>query len=85
MGDGQFRNGNGQTRPMYLVFLAYRAMMRELRPGWPQEWAAEVLTTVGHACHTMSREVLRKTIVWVVAKTEQGWSLPETNTHLALP
>jgi hypothetical protein len=74
----------GQTRHMCLVFLAYSAVMSELRQARPQEWAQELLTTVGQACRTMSREVLGKTIAWVVERTEQGWSLPQIKAHLAL-
>lgn len=84
MGDCQLRKGLGQTRHMYLVFLAYSAVMRELRQARPQEWAQELLTTVGQACRVMSREVLGKTIAWVVARTEEGWSLPQIKAHLAL-
>lgn len=84
MGECQLRNGDGQTRHMYLVFLAYSAVMTEMRQARPQEWAQEMLTTVGQACRAMSREVLSKTIAWVVARTEQGWSLPKIKAHLAL-
>ena len=84
MGECQLRNGDGQTRHMYLVFLAYSAVMTEMRQARPQEWAQEMLTTVGQACRAMSREVLGKTIAWVVARTEEGWSLPTIKAHLAL-
>jgi uncharacterized protein YndB with AHSA1/START domain len=84
MGECQLRNGQGQTRHMYLVFLAYSAVMTEMRQARPQEWAREMLTTVGQACRAMSREVLGKTIAWVVARTEEGWSLPKIKAHLAL-
>jgi hypothetical protein len=84
MGDCQLRNGLGQTRHMYLVFLAYSAIMTELRQARPQEWAQEVLTTVGQACRVMSREVLAKTVAWVVERTQDGWSLPRIQAHLTL-
>ncbi len=84
MGDCQLRNGLGQTRHMYLVFLAYRAIMTELQQDRPQEWASEVLMTVGQACRAMSREVLRKTIDWVVARANEGWSLPKIQVQLAV-
>jgi hypothetical protein len=58
--------------------------MTEMRQARPQEWAREMLTTVGQACRAMSREVLAKTIAWVVERTEQGWSLPQIKAHLAL-
>jgi hypothetical protein len=84
MGDCQLRNGLGQTRHMYLVFLAYRAIMTELQQDRPQEWAPEVLMTVGRACRAMSREVLRKTVAWVVARANEGWSLPKIQVQLAV-
>lgn len=84
MGDCQLRNGVGQTRHMHLVFLAYSAIMTELRQARPQEWAQEVLTTVGQACRVMSREVLGKTVAWVVERTRDGWSLPQIQAHLTL-
>jgi hypothetical protein len=55
-----------------------------MRQARPQEWAQEMLTTVGQACRAMSREVLGKTIAWVVARTAEGWSLPNIKAHLAL-
>lgn len=58
--------------------------MTELRQARPQEWASTVLTTVGQACGTTSREVLGKTIARVVERTEEGWSLPKIKAHLAL-
>ncbi len=84
MGDCQLRNGVGQTRHMHLVFLAYSAIMSQLQQARPQEWATELLTTVGQACRAMSREVLRKTIAWVVARADEGWTLPKIQAHLAL-
>lgn len=84
MGDCQLRSGVGQTRHMYLVFLAYSAVMSQLQHARPQEWAAEILTTVGQACRAMSREVLGKTVAWVVARTGDGWTLPDIKAHLSL-
>jgi hypothetical protein len=84
MGDCQLRKGVGQTRHMYLVFLAYSAIMAQLQQARPQDWAEVMRTTVGQACRAMSREVLGKTIAWVVARTGDGWTLPEIKAHLAL-
>jgi hypothetical protein len=39
MGDCQLRDGEGQTRHMYLVMLAYSLLMRQLRQGHAYEWA----------------------------------------------
>src|SRR5882724_7865942 len=43
MGDCQLRIAEGQTRHMYLVFLTYSLMMRELRQGRVNEWAHSLL------------------------------------------
>src|SRR4051812_17404692 len=45
MGDCQLRSGESQTRHMYLVFLAYSALMGQLRHDRAQEWAHARLTT----------------------------------------
>ena len=39
MGDCQLRDGQGQTRHMYLVMLAYSLLMRQLRQDRANEWA----------------------------------------------
>ena len=39
MGDCQLRDGQGQTRHMYLVMLAYSLLMNQLRQGRAKEWA----------------------------------------------
>jgi DDE superfamily endonuclease len=85
MGDCQLRKGESQTRHMYLVFLAYSALMTQLRHDRAQEWAHTRLTTIGESCRAMLRETLGKTIVWVVEQVQQGQSLPEIKAHLALP
>ncbi|MBN1851578.1 MAG: hypothetical protein JW829_02605, partial [Pirellulales bacterium] len=40
MGDYQLRYGQGQTRYMYLVMLAYSLLMSQLRQDRAKEWAA---------------------------------------------
>jgi hypothetical protein len=85
MGDCQLRSGESQTRHMYLVFLAYSALMTQLRHDRAQEWAQTRLTTIGESCRAMFRETLGKTIAWVVEQVAQGQSLPEIKAHLALP
>ena len=85
MGDCQLRKGESQTRHMYLVFLAYSALMTQLRHDRAQEWALSRLTTIGESCRAMFRETLGKTIAWVVEQVQQGQSLPEIKAHLALP
>jgi hypothetical protein len=85
MGDCQLRKGESQTRHMYLVFLAYSALMQQLQHDRAQEWAHARLTTIGESCRAMLRETLGKTIAWVVEQVQQGQSLPEIKAQLALP
>jgi DDE superfamily endonuclease len=85
MGACQLRNGEGQTRHMYLVFLAYSALMGQLRQDRAQEWAHARLTTIGESCRAMLRETLGKTVAWVVQQAQHGQSLSAIKTHLALP
>ena len=85
MGACQLRNGEGQTRHMYLVFVAYSALMGQLRQDRAQEWARVRLTTIGESCRAMLRETLGKTIAWVVGQVQQGQSLSAIKAHLALP
>jgi len=85
MGDCQLRKGRGQTRHMYLVFLAYSILMRQLRRGRARAWALERLTTIGQACRAVLRETLRRTIDWVIVHaTENRWNPREIKAHLAL-
>ena len=66
MGDCQLRDGQGQTRHMYLVMLAYSLLMRQLRQDRAREWALGRLKTIGEACRAMLNETLRATLTWVV-------------------
>ena len=66
MGDCQLRDGQGQTRHMYLVMLAYSLLMRQLRQGRAREWALCRLTTIGEACRAVLRETLRTTLSWAI-------------------
>lgn len=85
MGDCQLRNGLGQTRHMYLVFLAHSLLMHQLRQGRASAWALERLTTVGQACRAVCRETLSQTISWVIARVqEDGWAPQRIMTRLHL-
>jgi DDE superfamily endonuclease len=85
MGDCQLRDGEGQTRHMYLVMLAYSLLMRQLRQGHAYEWAFQKLTTIGEACRAILRETLRTTLTWALQRvTEGAWSLDQVVTHLGL-
>ena len=69
---------------MYLVFLAYSALMQQLQHDRAQEWAHTRLTTIGESCRAMLRETLGKTIAWVVEQVQQGQSLSQIKADLAL-
>ena len=85
MGDCQLRNGEGQTRHMYLVIFAHSLLVAELRQGRAREWARNLLTTVGEACRSVLRETLGKTIAWAVERAgSDGWTHEKIKTHLAL-
>ena len=84
MGDCQLRNGRGQTRHLYMVFLAYSVLMRQLRQGRKSEWARERLKTIGQACGAVLKETLSDTITWVVNRLNEGWNDERIRTHLAL-
>jgi len=85
MGDCQLRKGLGQTRHMYLVFLAHSLLMHQMRQGRPSAWALERLTTVGQACRAVCRETLSQTISWVIDRVqEDGWAPQRIMTRLKL-
>jgi DDE superfamily endonuclease len=85
MGDCQLRDGEGQTRHMYLVMLAYSLLMKQLRQGHAYEWAFQKLTTVGEACRAMLRETLRTTLTWAMEHvTDKVWSKERVIAHLGL-
>ena len=66
MGDCQLRDGQGQTRHMYLVMLAYSLLMRQLGQSCVHDWALQKLTTIGEACRAILRETLRGTLTWAI-------------------
>lgn len=81
----QLRSGEGQTRHMYLVFLAHTLLIREMKQGRVSEWAHGVATTIGEACRSVLRETLGKTIQWAIDRaTCDGWSHEQIRAHLAL-
>jgi hypothetical protein len=71
MGDCQLRNGQGQTRHMYLVMLAYSLLMVQLRQGRACDWALCRLKTIGEACRAMLNESLRATLAWVIQQVQE--------------
>ena len=85
MGDCQLRNGQGQTRHMYLVMLAYSLLMSQLKQGHAKEWALCRLTTIGEASRAMLNETLRTTLAWVIEQaTEKSRSYDHIVAKLGL-
>ncbi|NLH99402.1 MAG: IS701 family transposase, partial [Chthonomonadales bacterium] len=66
MGDCQLRDGQGQTRHMYLVMMAYSLLTSQLKQARARDWALCKLTTIGEASRAMLRESLRQTLAWAV-------------------
>jgi hypothetical protein len=85
MGDCQLRDGEGQTRHMHLVMLAYSLLMRQLRQGRAYEWALQKLTTIGEACRAILRETLRTTLTWAMDRAANPyWGAERIIAHLGL-
>lgn len=91
MGDCQLRDGRGQTRHTYLVFLAHGLLMRQLDRGRPSagqrvcQWATQRLTTIGEACRAVLKETLAQTVEWIVKRVRMDqWSCEHVKNHLAL-
>jgi hypothetical protein len=85
MGDCQLRDGEGQTRHMYLVMLAYSLLMKRLQQGHAYEWAFQKLMTIGEACRAILRETLRKTLIWAIEHVrDKAWNIEIVLAHLGL-
>ena len=86
MGDCQLRNGQGQTRHLYMVFLAYSVLIRQMPQSRSRAWALERLTTIGQACMAVLRESLSQTLSWALERVEQDrWDFELVKIHLSLP
>ncbi len=85
MGDCQLRDGQGQTRHMYLVMLAYSLLMDQLQQGHAYEWAYQRLTTIGQACRAMLQETFRTTLQWAIQHmSEDDWTTDRVISYLHL-
>ena len=86
MGDCQLRDGEGQTRHMHLVMLAYSLLMRQLRQGHAYEWAYRKLMTIGEACRAILGETLRQTLTWAMERSSSNpwWTKERVLAHLGL-
>jgi hypothetical protein len=85
LGDCQLRDGEGQTRHLYLVMLAYSLLVKQLRQGHAYEWAFRKLTTIGEACRAVLRETLRTTLTWAMERADNPfWGRERVIAHLGL-
>jgi hypothetical protein len=85
MGDCQLRDGQGQTRHMHLVMLAYTLLMDQLGQNRAKAWALRKLTTIGEACRAVLRETMRSTIAWAIEQaSEYSRSYDHIVTRLCL-
>jgi hypothetical protein len=85
MGDCQLRNGQGQTRHLYMVFLAHSVLMRHLRQGRACAWALERLMTIGQACLAVLRQTFSQTLTWAIERIQRdGWTCEHVKAHLAI-
>lgn len=85
MGDCQLRKGHGHDRHMYMVFLAYSLIIRQMENARPREWALERLTTVGQACRAIICESIVNLVDWVAQRAkEDNWDSRKIRERLAL-
>ena len=63
MGDCQLRDGQGQTRHMYLVMLAYTLLMDQLGQNRAKAWALRKLTTIGEGTSEIQRLVIARQLL----------------------
>jgi hypothetical protein len=76
---------------MYMVFVAYSVLMRQLRSAMAdaREWALESANggmTIGQSCLAVLRETLSQTISWAIDRIQiDGWSCERIKVQLALP
>jgi len=74
LGDCQLRDGTGQTRHVYCVFLAYSLLVRHLDKTSVSGWAGVKLTTIGESCRALLRGSIRTMIGWIVEQLEEARS-----------
>jgi hypothetical protein len=77
MGACPLRGGQGQTRHMHLVMLAYTTLMRELKSSRAKEWTRERLTTIGQACRAVANETLATTLRWTISEISEKTRKPQ--------
>ena len=76
MGACQLRSGQGQTRHLHLVMLAYTLLMQQLNNSQAKEWAHQRLKTIGQACRAVADETLRATLRWAMTQINEKSQQP---------
>ena len=76
MGACQLRSGQGQTRHMHLVMLAYTLLMRQLNSSRAKEWTLQRLKTIGQACRAVADETLSATLRWAMLQITEKSQRP---------
>jgi hypothetical protein len=72
----QVRSGTGQTGHVSLVSAASSLLMRSLPQSRPQDWAREILTTIGAAGRAVKAETLERMVDWMADKLRvDHWSV----------
>jgi hypothetical protein len=66
MGACPLRDGQGQTRHMHLVRMAYRLLTSQLKQARARDGAFCKRMTIGEAARAILRETLRQTLAWAV-------------------
>ena len=85
LGDGQLRDGRGQTRHVYLVFVAHSFLVSKLVIRCPENEKHGLPMTVGEVCRSITQQILRDTITWAIQRVKKwGRSVEETLRILRL-
>jgi len=85
LGDCQLRRGEGHTRHVYLVFLAYSLLLPQVQGERARGWSTALATTIGEACRGIFRDTLGKTIRWAIDKAVScAWSADTICSRLKL-
>ena len=71
LGDCQLRDGVGQTRHIYCVFLAYSLLVHQLGKTNVSGMLGVKLATIGESCRALFRESVRTMIGWIVEQMEE--------------
>lgn len=75
LGDCQLRDGVGQTRHTYCVFLAYSLLMQGLDKTSLSGRRSGRVTTIGESCRALASESMRNLIEWIVEELDIARSI----------